>query len=121
MKLFPKAAELEAKEKRIQELELRCNQLTQVANHVHQAESETATARQELQKIKAQVREQTTADLMLVSARIIAGALKGEKLKEADISLQRTLYSQQQQMANSISGYGLGGAGTSLFGAIFGH
>lgn len=121
MKWFPKAKELEAAQERIKELSVECANLKRVANGVHQAEATANGLRAELEAAKVKLREQTSADLMLVSARIIMDTLKGQKPNPQDIALQRNLLAQQQMlgMAQSASPYGYGSGG--LFGAIFGH
>src|SRR5260221_14586052 len=122
MKWFPKAEELEAAKKRIEQLSVECANLRELGKKVHQAEAHSNALRTELEITKSKLREQTSADLMLVSARIIMDTLKGNKPNPQDIALQQNLYAQQQAlgMAQSLAG-GYGSGTQSLFGAIFGH
>lgn len=66
----------------------------------------------ELLSTREKLREQTDADLLLVSAKIIAATLRGDKPEPADVTYQRQLIAQQQnlQMNQYVTG-GLAGLG----------
>lgn len=100
-RLFPKAAELERASKRIDglvsdvgELTIKNANLWESFNRV-QASVETLT--KENADLKAKVRKQTEADLLLVSMQIQKRIIDGEKI-ETSSSLQ-ALYAQQQNLA----------------------
>ena len=123
--LFPKAAELAEANKLTEsligerdDLKKRNKTLWEDYNNLSSAKQKVET---DLEEIKTKVREQTDADLMLVSARIIMDTLKGKKPAPSDLNLQRSLLAQQQAMGSfgqeSYYPYGglLGGLG-GLFG-----
>jgi hypothetical protein len=80
---------------------------------LQQANAAAAQARDELAKLKTNLREQNEADLLLVSQRIAKRIMDGEK-KEAlaqDLALQGNLLSQQQALGNPMqSPWAAGGA-----------
>jgi septal ring factor EnvC (AmiA/AmiB activator) len=59
----------------------------------------------ELRTTKEKLREQTDADLLLVSARIIAATLRGEKPAPADLVLQQSLAAQQRALMHCAQPY----------------
>lgn len=79
--------------------------------------NKVATVIAEKDKLAAKVREQTEADLVLTSLKIIDGVSRGGKTRE---EVQPLAYLQQQQMATlqnvSSSGYSYGGLGGILGG-----
>lgn len=78
----------------------------------------------EAAKLKKQVREQTDADLYLVSAKIMRDILEKGKPVPADVSRQQSLaalqaqaYNQSQSSAfGQYSGPAFGGLGMSIYG-----
>lgn len=102
-KLFPKAAELQKANDRIEVLEVKHAELTQRNKSLWDSCNANERALQdksaELDKVLAKVREQNDADLLLVSMQIVQRVVAGEK-KETSPQL-RALYSQQSALQNS--------------------
>lgn len=109
-RLFPKAAELDKANTRIASLEVDRAELTKRnANLWESYNSLDATVQKqstEIAELKAKLHEQTDADLLLVSARIMIATLKGEKPAASDIAMQQSLIAQQQSQRNAFQGYG---------------
>lgn len=114
-RLFPKAAQLERASKRIETLEADRAELTQNNEKLLENNSALDTAvqkqRSEIAEIKTKLRDQTDADLVLVSARIIMSTLNGNKPDHSDIAMQQLLVSQQQQAYGNAYPRGYGGIG----------
>jgi predicted nucleic acid-binding Zn-ribbon protein len=101
-KLFPKASELADANNRIDALEADKVELNRRLSNLwesyHAHDATVQKQRTELAEMKKKLREQTDADLLLVSARIAIATIKGEKPAEADVLLQGQLHAQQQSM-----------------------
>lgn len=101
-RLFPKAAELEKANKRIEVLEADRAELTKRNSKLWESynshDAALQKARTELSEVKGKLREQTDADLLLVSARIIQATLRGEKPNSEDVVRQQQLSALQQSL-----------------------
>jgi len=119
--LFPKAAIVAAANERIKYLEAyRSEQerhIIELTASFKQVEAAQNGLQKELTVTRAKLREQTDADLLLVSARIIMDTLKGEKPKQQELTLQGNLLAQQQALGstNYNSGFPYGGMLGFLF------
>lgn len=89
---------------------------------LHDVNSRMAGLNAELAEVKARViaaegkvRAQTEADLMLVSVKIIANILKGEKPTQDDL-LRQSALNQQMGALNNYSPYS--GSGLSFLGTL---
>lgn len=127
-RLFPKAVELDRAAKRIDVLDAENVELRRKNSNLWDSYSSANNRAEVLAKesadLKAKIRKQTEADLLLVSMQIQKRILEGEKI-ETSSGLQ-ALYAQQQSLASNISPYSgymgqLGGLGQALgLGNIFG-
>ena len=125
-RLFPKATELAEAQKCLVELRGQLNDALMKNVNLRQSNEElrfgltrVETERNgllaDLGKAKAKLREQTDADLMLVSARIIADVMKGKKPEQHDLALQQNLWAQRNAMQNNMGmASNLGMAGASI-------
>lgn len=100
--LFPKASELAAANDRIEALEADKAELNKRLSNLWESynahDATVQKQRTELIEMKKKLREQTDADLLMVSARIAITILKGEKPASSDLALQQSLIAQQQAM-----------------------
>lgn len=129
-RLFPKAVELEKASKRIEVLEADRAEQTRRYSRLWESyctlDATVQQQRTEIALLKGKLREQTDADLLLVSARIMIATLKGEKPAASDIALQQSLHAQQQSMQQSPLGAYGGSIANSLaqqlgLGNVFGR
>ena len=101
--LFPKSSELADAQKRIERLEADKAELqtrnTALWTSYHEAENRYLEATKERDAVKKIVREQTDADLLLVSARITQTVIAGKKPAPSDVSEQNRLLAQQQALS----------------------
>ena len=101
-KLFPQAHELQSAAKRIKSLEATVSDLASkngiLWNNYNSESKRAETLAAEIAPLKAKIRKQNEADLLLVSMQIQKRILDGEKL-ETSATLQG-LYAQQQAMSN---------------------
>ena len=127
-RLFPKAVELDRAAKRIDVLDAENVELRRKNSNLWDSYSSANNRAEVLAKesadLKAKIRKQTEADLLLVSMQIQKRILEGEKI-ETSSGLQ-ALYAQQQSLASNLSPYSgymsqLGGLGQALgLGSVFG-
>lgn len=127
-RLFPKAVELDKAAKRIDVLDAENVELRRKNSNLwdsyNSANNRAEVLAKESTDLKAKIRKQTEADLLLVSMQIQKRILEGEKI-ETSSGLQ-ALYAQQQSLASNISPYSgymgqLGGLGHALgLGNVFG-
>lgn len=127
-RLFPKAVELDKAAKRIDVLDAENVELRRknsaLWDSYNSANNRAEVLAKENSDLKAKIRKQTEADLLLVSMQIQQRILAGEKI-ETSSGLQ-SLYAQQQALAANYSPYGsymsqLGSLGQTLgLGNLFG-
>lgn len=111
-RLFPKAAEVAAANQHAENAEAELSGLKAQHKTLWDSYSSHDTTiknlRNELDALKAKLREQTDADLLLVSARIAVTILRGQKPAASDMALQQNLLAQQAALAspyNQSPGY----------------
>ena len=100
--LFPKASELTDAQNRIERLEADKEELrtrnAALWNSYHESEGKRLEAIRERDAANGKLREQTDADLLLVSARITQTILAGKKPEASDVSEQQRLLAQRQAL-----------------------
>ena len=126
-RLFPKATELTSAAKRIEVLgndnATLSKQVAALWESFNSEHARVESLTKERDELKAKVRKQTEADLLLVSMQIQKRILEGEKI-ETSGSLQ-SLYMQQQSLAanSPYAGYmgqlGYSASNLGLIGTLF--
>lgn len=105
-RFFPSRAEIEALKAERDELTKRNEFLQQAEATSRSRESEyhqrEAMLRTELRQTKEKLREQTDADLLLISQRITAKILEGDKPERDEIAEQQRLMAQRQSLAAQL-------------------
>lgn len=108
-RLFPKAAELQAAQSKVEKLEASFAELnrrhTTLWESYNKLDAEVQSKRNELAEMRGKLREQVDADLLLVSARIILATLKGEKPNPEDLIRQQQLGAMQNSLRAQMGYY----------------
>jgi len=128
-KLFPDRAELAAAQSEVESLSAECDRLRYAIERLESAQTKhyetERKLREQLRETTGKVREQTDADLLLISERLREKIVAGEKPTSAEVAEQQRLIGQrnslqQQQMALSNTGYGYSTLGALGLAGIFG-
>lgn len=129
-RFFPSRAELDSLKAERDALAEQNESLRQREATARQREREHSqreeTLKTELRQTKEQLRDQTDADLLLISQRITAKIVEGDKPTRNEIDEQQRLMAQRQTLASQLNAQNAQGAGSlaglnsALGGGLFG-